>query len=82
MNRKEQKRKGYNYKSENLMTAIVAVREGDELTFKKYRNIRRAVSTVSNFETFILKTFPEALHVNYYGGITRNFLHRTTFKKQ
>ena len=81
MNRSEQKKHGYNYQREDLMTAIAAVRIGDELQFKKYHNIKKSNKAIENFERMLKSKFENLLHVNYYGGISRKFLFRNTCEK-
>jgi hypothetical protein len=59
---------------ESLMTAVVAVQDGQTLRFLKYRRIRNDPETLRRFENFIRKDHPAAQHVNYYGGISRGFV--------
>ena len=74
MNKHEQKRHGYNYKREDLMTAIAYVRINDVLTHVKYRNIQKASTTRERFEKFLKSKFSNVYHVNYYGGVSKKFL--------
>lgn len=81
MNSRQQKKKGYDYKREDLLTAIAIVPDPNtgEIQGKKYRNIKDATRTVADFEKFIQKTFPTVTQINYYGGLSHNFLRKTTF---
>jgi hypothetical protein len=80
MNRSEQKKHGYDYRREDLMNAIAAVRVGDEMQFVKYHNIKKSNKGIENFEKMLKDKFKNVLHVNYDGGVSRKFLFRNTIE--
>lgn len=84
MNRKEQKKRGYNYKREDLLTAFVIMPDPMRPGRPKgarYHNIPKAAVPRERFEAKVLSWFPGATHINYYGGVSGLYQFRTTFPK-
>lgn len=83
MNSSEQKKRGYNYKREDLYTCVVFIVDdvppGKELdrprpVCVKYRNIPvDKAAPFERFKKFILAEFPAAKYMNVYGGQSRDF---------
>jgi hypothetical protein len=84
MNTKFQKKKGYHYRREDLLTAIIIMPDPLRPGYPKgvkYRNIEQGIVTRSRFENKAKQLFPAATHINYYGGITGDFHFRTTYPR-
>jgi len=70
-----------NQVKEYLFTAIIytSVKQINGNQFLKYRRIdSRKPATVEKFEKFA-RGFPGAVHVNYYGGISKQFKYQVKF---
>lgn len=65
------------YKREDLLTAIVICMRDNKVTGAlKYHKIKNVPGTMDRFKTFVKTNFPDAVHINYYGGISKNFIER------
>lgn len=66
------------FKKETLYTCIVMCWEQcSNITYqgKKFHNVEADKPAVWNrFIAFVKKNFPNARHINIYGGISRNFI--------
>ena len=79
MNRNRQLRSGYHYKAEGFYTAIVATGSMQPLNllFVKYRNVDGDKPEVlERFKKFLRSQFGEVHYINFYGGVSRNFIRR------
>jgi hypothetical protein len=63
------------------MTAIAYVRINDELLHVKYHNIKRSTRALEKFVAFLQSKFQNVYHVNYYGGVSKRFLHQQKVDK-
>lgn len=59
------------------MTAIICcINEQKEKRFLKYRNIHDRDYSLRNFYNFLDRQFPDWIYINFYGGVSRNYLKR------
>jgi hypothetical protein len=77
-------RVGDRFKRENLYTCIVMCWEQcSNITYtgKKFHNVDADKPAVwQRFLHFVRKDFPNASHINIYGGISRNFIRQEKLK--
>lgn len=61
---------------EHLMRAIVVVKDGDVISFLKYHRIADRPAAIKGFRVFLTANFPGWQYINFYGGISHDFLRR------
>lgn len=76
MNRKAQKKKGYDYKRDHLAKAIVIIPIAGQQKpdAKKYHGIDIRPAAFPRFVRFVATNFPGATHINLYNSITGEFI--------
>jgi hypothetical protein len=82
MNRSEQKKKGYDYKREDLYTVIILVHPliPEFKQALKYHNVSvDKPAALESFKKFILGRFPGATYMNVYGGMSGDYYRRIYF---